>query len=801
MSVSERLLKFIAQRFHVPGDALDYFFAAGKIGRPAETLLPFPAELIPIGARLVLRGWMNDAFFPANLDWVLPYWATRQFDPQDPAFMAYGFDLYTINYTHRDWTMIGNLAHEREPIIDPRGLVTPWFSGWSLDVWVSVNGKLYAPSRLADSEVEQSLRENLPIVATAFRAGDVSVQLEAFATEEEDGREWVVEQIAVQNATPRPLDATVYVSVRPFNGEGVSLVRKLSYRPLGEQSVWLVNDAVGLVLPRPDGIACSNYAKGDVALALPGLNGATRVQDSSGLATAVSAYNLELNPGANQTLVVRMPEKRVEFDEDDPGLGPFLTLLATPAQAQSRTVAAWQNALAQGMHVRLPDQKLQDAFEANQAFMLLFHDGNTITPGPLTYHQFWFRDAAFMLNALDKMGYHAQARQVVERFPHHLEKDGYLRATEGEWDSNGAAIWTMVENARLSGDLDLVAKHYWSLLRMASWINSKRRQSKEHRTQNTEYSEKNGGPLHYGLLPPGPSAEHLGPSDYYYWDDFWGLAGLNQAARAAEWIGQPKDAAKLKANAESFRQDVEASLADAAARLGRPAMPASPYRRLDSGMIGNLVALYPLRLFAPDDPRITDTLAALKEKAWVDGMYFNRVGHAAFGTYLSLHIAECCLFARNPEAWRIIQWVLDHASPTFTWAEGLHPITLHGGMGDGHHGWAAADFLIAIRNALLLEEEDHLVITPVLPAEWTAENNVIKVENAPTYFGKLSYTIAFGERTGTLVVHGDWRQAPEHIEWDLPFAPREAGGDVQGVEIVGNSVRLPRGVERVVVMW
>src|SRR5574340_322025 len=75
-------------------------------------------------------------------------------------------------------------------------------------------------------------------------------------------------------------------------------------------------------------------------------------------------------------------------------------------------------------------------------------------------------------------------------------------------------------------------------------------------------------------LPPGPSAEHLGPSDYYYWDDFWGLAGLYEAARVAGWMGQPKDEAKLCANADAFRRDIDASLARAAARLGRLAMPA-----------------------------------------------------------------------------------------------------------------------------------------------------------------------------------------------------------------------------------
>ena len=35
---------------------------------------------------------------------------------------------------------------------------------------------------------------------------------------------------------------------------------------------------------------------------------------------------------------------------------------------------------------------------------------------------------------------------------------------------------------------------------------------------------------HAGLLPSGFSAEHLGPNDFYYWDDFWAVAGLKAAA-------------------------------------------------------------------------------------------------------------------------------------------------------------------------------------------------------------------------------------------------------------------------------
>ncbi|MBM3130121.1 MAG: hypothetical protein FJ009_16040 [Chloroflexi bacterium] len=807
MSLTRSLIRFLAARFHVPSAALDYFFASAHIGRGAETALPFPAELIPIGARLVLRGWRNNKFFPTNRDWILPYWAERQFDPRAPGFLPRGLNLYTINYTHRDWTMIGNARRAREAIVDPRGLVTPWFDGWSLDAWIEVDGRLFAPSRLADGEIEQSLHENLPSVVTTFRAQDLRVRLESFATEQ-DAREFVAEPITVTNLSRDARCATLYLAIRPFNPEGVALVRDIAFHSeptasslilhAERSSLVIVNRALGVLLPRPDAIACSNFDAGDIALVLPDLNGKTRVHCDAGLATAVAAYRFELGAGESKTLTALMPMEREELDEDELPITNYQLPISNLQSLISNTVSNWREDLSHGMRIRVPDEKLQAAFDANKAYLLLLHDGDTITPGPFTYHQFWFRDAAYLLNALDQLGYHDEARQVIEKFPRRIRKDGYAHATEGEWDSNGAAIWAMVEHARLSGNTTLLARDYWSLLKMASWINSKRRRTKDKRKRSAVSSQQS---LHHGLLPPGPSAEHLGPSDYFYWDDFWGLAGLREAARAADWLGQKSDAEKLRANFESFRADVDASLAGVAARIGRAAMPASPYRRLDAGMIGSLAALYPLRLFDARDPRIVDTLAALKEIAWMEDAYFNHVGHSAFGTYLSLHVAQCLLFQRDADAWKTINWVLRHASPTFTWAEGIHPLTRRGGMGDGHHGWALADFLLAVRNALLFEEDDHLVLTPALPEDWCAEMNAIKVEHAPTYFGNLNFTIAFGERDATLVVNGDWRAAPEYIEWNLPFALRDAGGDADGIEIIGNAARLPRGATRVVVTW
>ncbi|WP_307023617.1 hypothetical protein [Streptomyces canus] len=107
----------------------------------------------------------------------------------------------------------------------------------------------------------------------------------------------------------------------------------------------------------------------------------------------------------------------------------------------------------------------------------------------------------------------------------------------------------------------------------------------------------------YGLLHSGWSAEHLGERDKpHYWDDFWGLAGLYEAARLAERIGAP-EAGELwgafddlkRATAESIRWVLGEQQRRGAWETYIPTGPGDVGRR-DSTMIGTAAYFHPLRL-------------------------------------------------------------------------------------------------------------------------------------------------------------------------------------------------------------
>jgi len=279
--------------------------------------------------------------------------------------------------------------------------------------------------------------------------------------------------------------------------------------------------------------------------------------------------------------------------------------------------------------------------------------------------------------------------------------------------------------------------------------------------QKKRLSENLNSP-HAGLLPAGFSAEHLGPNDYYYWDDFWGIAGLNAAANLLR--DQDREASEsFAAGAREFNQAVERSLASCEQRLKRPGMPASPYRRLDAGAIGSLAAGYPTQLMKPDDERLLDCADFLIDRCFVHGAFYQDMIHSGLNAYLTLHVAQVLLRAGDRRHVELMDAVADMASPTGQWPEAIHPGTGGGCMGDGHHVWAAAEWVLMIRNCFIREEGNRLIIASGIPERWLSQEKPIRFGPAPTRFGTV--TVAIEPRPGAepkVSWDADWHgEAPE----------------------------------------
>jgi hypothetical protein len=663
-----------------------------------------------------------------------------------------------VNLTHRNWTAIGLPELSIYPLVDPRGLVTPLQDGWSIDCWLlDSSGRVLVPSRLHDDDVRQELvMDRRLAVATSSRQGELS--LRHSATVIVDHGDPTVE-IDVHAISSR--GGLLVVSVRPYNPEGVQFIDRI--KTWDSRDGWTINGDVDIALSRPaDKLLTSTYSNGDVFGLLTDVNGREAEHEAHeethckvGMATAAAVYRFE---GPSAAVQIRIP-----LMDELAKLGNIKTFNAG---------VTWPSVRLHISQLRIPDARLQFLYDAAvQTLVLLSAD--EIVPGPYTYRRFWFRDACLMMNALLCLGLVDRCRRAIERFPSRQLRNGYFRSQEGEWDSNGQVLWVLNRYQEFTGD-PLGQDVLDSLPNAVAWINRKR-------------VRHESDPLHNGLLPAGFSAEHLGPNDYYYWDDFWAEAGLRSAARIFARLGRTGEAADVRADADHLRAAIDRSVNRIPAWRSLGGIPASPYRRIDSGAIGSLVADYPLQLYPPNAPAIMATVDHLLRRSFLHGGFFQDMIHSGVNAYLTLDIAQTLLRAGDPRYRDLVEAVARMASPTGQWPEAIHPQTGGGCMGDGQHGWAAAEWVMMIRSCFIREEGEQLIIGSGIFAEWLETKEPILFGPTLTSWGEVTITIQPRDLRPTLTIDANWRGAAPSIDvlvpGCLPMAGVEAGTTIE-LEVV-----------------
>ncbi len=782
MKISNMLIRRLASLLRIPDESIEMLLAASDLSGLERKSLP--SELIPLNSIQISRGVLNYVVLQGLHGWVFPYAFVRQLDPDDPCFVPRAHLSVAMNVTGRNWTAIGNPESDVEPIVDPRGLITFSPNRWSLDFWFRVDHMTVFASRLDD--VSQKLVNGDPIVETSFSISDIRIRLTAYTM-----RETTYCQIDIHRRSPSAKAIEIIAAVRPFNPEGTSLLHTLSYEI--SDGALHVNGSNSLRFSqKPDRVVLSTFESGDVAQIVqrePGMRDLSSVKCDVGLATGAVIFSLD--PGElDSRLVVRCsPEDGVPVEQ------------AGIADVQER----WKGYRKGAMTIETPDVGLNELFRASFSTILQLTDGDAITPGPFTYHQFWFRDAAAMLLALDRAGCPQYARRVISAFPRWQERSGYYRSQQGEWDSNGQALWTIGQHAlHCDGAPEFVDSLLPSMKRGIGWLRRKRIPR-----------DTADGNTPAGLLPAGLSAEHLGLADYYYWDDFWTLAGIRSFERMCADLGREKDASSAREFAEEFQEDLDRALRFSETVVGRKAIPAGPYRGLDSGMIGSVAALYPLQLLSPTDERVTDTLDVIVSRFFRGGMFFQDFVHSGLNTYLSLQVAHAFLYRGERQKFlEIFRGVVSRASSTYAYPEAIHPQTGGGIMGDGHHGWTAAEMVLILREMLVYEEWDQyhnhqrLVLLAGAPAEWFVKDSRFRSSDVPTSVGKISLAV---EICGEEVKMTIERSAQEHVQpcsCDICFPFGIAGVKVLDEGIEGLSFRvneavvrlgLPSGIFRIVV--
>jgi hypothetical protein len=547
-------------------------------------------------------------------------------------------------------------------------------------------------------------------------------------------------QIHYRASTEYP--AYLVLALRPYNPEGISFVHRIELDD--QRTQWTVNRKAHLHIDQPvERHVASAYQHGDVFQKLRTQTEQTEVHCEVGLATAAAMY--QMFPAKTQEITVEVPLT------EDPEIGT--------AEIIKEGSHSWQDALRSKAELNIPDQRFQFLYEAAVRTLVLLSPDWTY-PGPFTYKRFWYRDAAFLVHGLLGANLIERAEQVVEHFPEKQSLTGYFHSQEGEWDTNGEALWTLLRFCELTGQ---APRESWISVieKGADWMVKKR-------------LAEDLDQLHAGLYPPGFSAEHLGNVDYYYWDNFWNVAGLRSAAALLKMVDRNESVSKFENEADALMQAIKKSVQHSRSIRDYEGIPASPYRRMDAGAVGSIVAGYPLEILPAQDPLLLSTIEYLLEHCFVHGAFFQDMIHSGMNAYLTLHVAQVLLRAGDRRFFDIVRTVADLATETGQWPEAIHPHTKGGCMGDGQHGWAAAEWIMMMRSLFVQEESDRLVLAAGIPQEWLKTGQKLSFGPTPTAFGLLQVQIEpDSEDEVRIVWQANWHnETNTHLDIRLPgYAP------------------------------
>jgi hypothetical protein len=373
----------------------------------------------------------------------------------------------------------------------------------------------------------------------------------------------------------------------------------------------------------------------------------------------------------------------------------------------------------------LPDSRWEESFAAIVGHAALCLNEGAPDVAVANYNVF-NRDGVYVANILQKSGNFALAETAIDYFLRHP----FNGRVQPEADNPGQMLWIMGEHWRFTRNSAWLARVYPSARKLAAMIRYYRTTPAPHWVWDT--SLEGGAALPQDRrkeLKPG-ACDGFNPN----YTEAFDIAGLRAAAALAEALG----GSEARSEAASWRKLAEDLLALYQDKFGA-ALPKG---------YGSYAVLWPCRLYPLTRGPAFEQFRGTGRQAPSDWRYF------------PLARAHQGLLAGNRGAgWETLDLHLEHEQMRdwYAFDEGGPS-----GVGGWHHvrttwpilrnpdgspkstiamphGWAMAEFHLLLRDALVFEDDNHLVLLSGVPPAWFAHPDGMRVRNLPTHFGLCSF--------------------------------------------------------------
>lgn len=699
------------------------------------------------------------------------------------------------------WTVVGLPEDDQESLLGETGVFEPFKGGFSVLPFVRVDGDLYS---WADVELTQDLEDQylpLPWAEWITPGWNLNVAAQTFGGR---GAAFTAVRYRLINSGVDALSGDLVLAVRPvqvnptWQHGGMSPIRTAECVTHDDSATIRLNDRPLLILPEPPSrMGTSALSDGDVNdYLVQGLfPDKVRASDDQGRVGVGLEYTLEVPAGEYRDVIVVYPLHEAfqlhPIWQTDPS-GAFES-----QWAQNR--AAWRELLGRVV-IDIPEQRLIDTMRSNLAYVFINYDPPFFKPGTRNYNHSWIRDGALTGAATLRMGHVDPVRVFIERYSQLINEDGwvpYIITEDGqpigynpdmdggeghEFDSQGQFVYIVRQYYDFTEDDALLALLYPKVVHAMEYGREIRKRRLTDQYRDTVY---------WGILPHSNSHEGYFPAQHSYWDNFFQLRGLKDAAYLADRMNDPETAAWMREEEEHLRECLIASIRAVIERDNIPYIPGAA----DLG---------------DEDPTSTSVAVITCEEAehlpqrqlrQTFERYWERVSRRHAGTPdtftpYEVRNAEVFIhFNQRDRALAMFRHFMEDSMRPRNWnhmAEVVHERPRAPSyIGDMPHTWVGSDYINAVLSMFSYVRHDGLVLAAGVDPAWMEEG--VRVDHLPTPYGTVAFTMR--EDGDAVVFASDARvQPPNGIALPLPEAWRAADITVndEPANIVDNEVRFDR---------
>ncbi len=499
-----------------------------------------------------------------------------------------------------------------------------------------------------------------------------------------------------------------------------------------------------------------------------------------------------------------------------PGISSDLMAGETALAATRRY---WDDLMRESMQIVLPDKRLEHIILANRVHCWMAArseaEGERVAPwiGSIYYGPLESESHA-VIRGMAAQGHDEFARRGLDYFIHRYNPQGYL-TTGYTWMGTGWHLWTLGEAMRWQQQEDWLRARADEMARICRWTLAQ--------MDKTRRNGPDGRPLREsGLMPPGVMADWDVYAYYFYLNGYF-AAGLREAGLSLQRIGHP-DADRVL---DGYRR-----LREATRQAYLSVQAEAPMVQLADG---RWVPYYPTQAFAPGP--VGDMYPG--EDAGRSWCYDVELGshhlipfgvldaHGRRADWMIDHLEDVQFLAdgwgrfpsaQNHKAWfdlggfgKVQPYYLRYAE-LLALRDDVKPflrtffnslcsllnredlsIWEHFMVGAYNKTHETGGFLHQARTMLVMERDNGLLLAGFTPAEWMRDGATLRVTNAPTAFGTVSYTVTSHVNGGEIhaEVTRQPRGAPRHVTLRLRHPE---GKPIRELRINGKLVIQAKGM-------